>query len=552
MHALSLRRLTKTYKNGVPALFVLASLAAAAILFAVHVHQFFFLSDDSYITFRYARHVAQGLGPVWNPGERVEGYTSPLWLALMALSLKLGVAPELSAPVGGIASGIVTLILVWRYCRATCRGRTVALLVVLALCANRTFTAWCTGGLETMLFTLLVSAAMMEFAREHGRAGPALPSAFLYALAILTRPEGALFATVAGTVVGIRAIRKHVSWRRALVWLAPLALLVGGHEIWRLWYYGELLPNTFYAKVGGLWLEQAARYFRLIHEDYGFGYFLPILVAAPILQPRFDVRFFFAAIALHLVYVAAIGGDRFEFRFVVPVMPLSFLIFADGLHGAAALLRRWLSRRAVTAGAVAVGIAFLACLITGSRRAESKLTRHEVESIAGMRTYARRRAAEGRFLRRLVEQGSLRPETVLAVGGAGALPYYSQLPVVDRRGLNDHYIARLPIGARGVIAHEHDAPLSYLRARGVVMFDVLNHIVHETKMPECRAVDCDALGESTSPGAAGQDSGQHVTHGGTALPLLTVRVQDQYLIFAAVQPVDDVLRFIPGGSVVVP
>jgi hypothetical protein len=251
MHALSLRQLANTYKNGVPALFVLAGLAAAAMLFAVHVWHFFFLNDDSYITFRYARHVAQGLGPVWNPGERVEGYTSPLWLALMALSLKLGVAPELSAPVGGIASGVVTLLLIWRYCRETARPPTVALLVVLALCANRTFTGWCTGGLETMLFTLLVSAAMMEFAREHGRVGPALPSAFLYALAILTRPEGVLFATVAGTVVGMQAIRKHVSWRRALVWLAPLALLVGGHEIWRLWYYGELLPNTFYAKVAG-------------------------------------------------------------------------------------------------------------------------------------------------------------------------------------------------------------------------------------------------------------------------------------------------------------
>lgn len=89
-HALSLRQFTKTYKNGVPTLFVLASLAAAAVLFAVQVSQFFFLSDDSYITFRYVRHVAQGFGPVWNPGERVEGYSSPLWLVLTALSLKLG------------------------------------------------------------------------------------------------------------------------------------------------------------------------------------------------------------------------------------------------------------------------------------------------------------------------------------------------------------------------------------------------------------------------------------------------------------------------------
>ena len=65
------------------------------------------------------------------------------------------------------------------------------------------------------------------------------------------------------------------------------------------------------------------------------------------------------------------------------------------------------------------------------------------------------------------------------MGGAGALPYYTDWPTVDRRGINDATIARLPLQQRGVIGHEHDAPYEYLRERKVVLFDIFNHIVHE-------------------------------------------------------------------------
>src|SRR5260221_9972554 len=44
----------------------------------------YLLIDDSYIAFRYAANLANGVGPVWNVGERVEGYTNPLWVLFMA------------------------------------------------------------------------------------------------------------------------------------------------------------------------------------------------------------------------------------------------------------------------------------------------------------------------------------------------------------------------------------------------------------------------------------------------------------------------------------
>jgi hypothetical protein len=52
--------------------------------------------DDAYITYRYAEHVARGLGAVYNPGERVEGFSSPLWMASLAAGVRLGSAPSRS------------------------------------------------------------------------------------------------------------------------------------------------------------------------------------------------------------------------------------------------------------------------------------------------------------------------------------------------------------------------------------------------------------------------------------------------------------------------
>ncbi len=95
-----------------------------------------------------------------------------------------------------------------------------------------------------------------------------------------------------------------------------------------------------------------------------------------------------------------------------------------------------------------------------------------------MRLYAKNRATQGKFINSLVERGIIAPDTVIAAGGAGALPYFADLKTVDRRGLNDHYIARLPVKERGVVAHELDAPYEYFEERKVVMFDILNRLVH--------------------------------------------------------------------------
>src|SRR5438046_1501989 len=70
---------------------LLAPLGAAALAHIVYLHVMY---DDAFITYRYAENLARGLGLVYNPGERVEGYSNFLWTLMMAVVVKLGGRPE--------------------------------------------------------------------------------------------------------------------------------------------------------------------------------------------------------------------------------------------------------------------------------------------------------------------------------------------------------------------------------------------------------------------------------------------------------------------------
>src|SRR3954471_5389789 len=93
-----------------------------APIFLVHVLLFNFVTDDAFISFVYSRQLAEHGQLVFNLGERVEGYTNFLWTVLLALGLKLGVAPDVAARVLGTGFGIATLAVCARLV-AELRGR---------------------------------------------------------------------------------------------------------------------------------------------------------------------------------------------------------------------------------------------------------------------------------------------------------------------------------------------------------------------------------------------------------------------------------------------
>jgi hypothetical protein len=114
------------------------------------------LIDDSYIFLRYARHVVQGVGPVFNVGERVEGYTSPLWLASLVPLFTLSAEPSTLAMCLSALLGFGCVLLVWR------RSVWNALL----LATQPAFVFWSWSGMETALAAILLRGAFV--ALDHG------------------------------------------------------------------------------------------------------------------------------------------------------------------------------------------------------------------------------------------------------------------------------------------------------------------------------------------------------------------------------------------------
>ena len=303
---------------------VFLGLALAAILLAVHVRAYFFLTDDAFISFRYARNLSHGHGLVFNPGgERVEGYTNLLWVLILAAFNALGLAPEKVATVLSLAATAALFALVVRFVwtRAPRGQPWVALLPALFLASTRSFAVWASSGLETRLFELLLVAGLFRLVAEVEALDESRPPRFalspwLFGLAALTRPDGALIGGCA-----LAASGGYRWWKTRQIpvgYLAtwwPLGAIVGANLAFRLAYYGEWLPNTYYAKVGGQFSwARGMRYLAAFALEYGALLWLPGLVAALWWHARRKTMFlpilFASAVIPHALYVVAIGGDR--------------------------------------------------------------------------------------------------------------------------------------------------------------------------------------------------------------------------------------------------
>lgn len=263
--------------------------------------------DDAYISFRYALNAASGHGLVFNPGERVEGVTNLGWTALLApvagQAATVAVALSFFALVGiGLAA--------WRAARTLAVNRWLAGLLSVA-CPSLVIAAG--SGLETAPFAFLTLVALMLYIENRPGASFTVCCAL-----VLLRPEGALIYVGLLVWTALFAKDRQAVFFRLPVYLPLMAL--AGLTAFRLAYYGEALPNTFFAKTGDL------------YRDLGSGgrYVLAFFVAYPPLLiglvARGKAALFSALAGCWLLYVVSIGGDWLNYhRFLVLLIPILIL-----------------------------------------------------------------------------------------------------------------------------------------------------------------------------------------------------------------------------------
>ena len=351
---------------------VLAALAAAVMLGASHLA---FLCDDAFITFRYVSNAMDGHGLVWNPPpfRPVEGYTGFLWAMLLWGTWSVfGVEPPDAANVWSIVCGLLTFAVV---AAAAFRLRdreqrrlpdVVVFAALAAIASNRTFLQWMTSGLETALFDLAAVAWVVVAFRTRERRSArwlALWSACA-AAAALTRPDGLLFACATAAVATIELVRRRLPMGRVALGLSPL-LLVVAHVAWRRAFYGEWLPNTYYAKVGDPWPEAGLRYLLVFVVENGVWIWIPLALVWVVVELRragvktarvlADQLPAGAAVTAVVVatayYVFVVGGDHFEFRVFAHLVPLG------GLAAAAMAARLRPGRALPIAAVVSIALA---------------------------------------------------------------------------------------------------------------------------------------------------------------------------------------------------
>lgn len=224
------------------------------------------------------------------------------------------------------------------------------------LCTSATFAVWTSGGgLETRQFTLFVVVAVVCLSVHAASRRGLLVASLSLAAAAYTRPEGLLIAAccfgwfVAQRTVAARRLRVDV---RELCWLAlPFVALVGAQFLFRYGYYGEWLPNTYYAKHVRPWYESGFNYLWAAAIETGLYLLMPLAVLAVRRgwRERGDLRLVLplACIVPHMAYVFRIGGDYFEYRPLDFYWPLLAVPAAAGIvqlgSGVSVLLRNWLS-----------------------------------------------------------------------------------------------------------------------------------------------------------------------------------------------------------------
>jgi len=416
-----------------------------------------FVKDDAYISFRYAHNLVVGKGLVFNPGERLEGFTNFLWVFILAPFEALGWDLFQVCEFIGTGLGIVCLVVTARMTQWVNGERKdySHLWGAFWLATSSSFTLWAKSGLEQPLASLLpiAGAFLLWRARDRFAHRPddeqrkSLEKKYLYAGLIMgagcmTRPELHLLAVLVGLPLVWDAIRARTITRAQWLYVVGiLAVTVPCHSF-RYLYYGTIVPNTFYVKTGTgsmVWREGI----RTLHDMFTFNDTGLLVVLAPLAfanRRRIVEKVTMSLIAISfMVYYVKVGVDEMQWhRLYLPALPFLCVLAALGAQNLIEVVLRAIKGDKESSGArtVAYGLGWGAVILAGWN--SFQFTYREQHGFDGHGDLAGTFHPDlGKFLVR-----HERPGALVAFQDMGSTPYHApDINFLDFIGLVDKTVA---------------------------------------------------------------------------------------------------------------
>jgi arabinofuranosyltransferase len=388
--------------------------------------------EDAAMLMRYAQHIAQGIGIVWNRGEKpVDGGTDFLFMVVLAALVKCGLTVEWSARVVGIAAHVLTVGIVYLSITRLHKASHWLALISAAYLAVGPAIAYINAYFGTTFFALF-AAATWYFANRLIQSPDAHRNVALFTLSALglgfSRPEGVLLAILMLLAIvyvnGLRASR-----RTSASFFVAFLLIGGAYFLWRWSYFGHPLPNPYYKKGGGhLYVDSLLTSMKNVLTLSG-PFTLAFILG--LRSPKIVRRSIFLGIPVlgyTLMWVLLSNETNYLARFQYAVLPLILMSWTDlvkGLHGSLRLPPlRMLDAQTRVVLLSAVALVSLAVLWY-----PHSLDAQQVRFSDG-------NYAIGTMLSSYRHKGY-----TLATTEAGLLPLYSDWRTVDTWGLNDQWIA---------------------------------------------------------------------------------------------------------------
>lgn len=313
---------------------------AVVILAAVCLHYYYdFTAEDAFITYRYSETLVDSGALVYNPGEAINALTSPLHAIISAALYAATGQTVMSNKVMAILFLTGVTLLIWYRFKAQPHWQLLALSL---LVLPPSVLLWTLGGLETPILLLLATlmAWMSDRARAQGMNLRLLcVLGLLASFAFLTRYDSILFSL---PILAYAAFRSRSAWNVVMAG-AVAAILPLTWFAFSLWFYGDLLPTSFYVKTPDGSLENLAYnavYIATYLQYVGLIPAMALAIAQLWLRRRVVQTvslqlkrqwWLYLGLALEITYGLMIATHHMMFssRYFVPFLPTAVLLVVD-------------------------------------------------------------------------------------------------------------------------------------------------------------------------------------------------------------------------------